>query len=139
MAEGLLKQILINKNINNIQVRSAGISAGLGLPASVNAVAVMAEQEIDITSHRSQPLTKSLIAASDLVLVMESYHQEYIERTFPETINNVKLLKEFGIHPDTNPDIQDPMGGSIAAYRYSAEEIKRCLIDFVAECFEGRK
>jgi protein-tyrosine-phosphatase len=138
MAEGLLKQMLIEKKRNNILVRSAGVSAGNGLPASVNAVAAMAEQGIDITSHRSQPLTGSLIAEAELILVMELYHKDYIERMFLKAAGKIKLLKEFGIHADTNPDVQDPMGGSIAAYRYSAEEINRCLVDFVAEYLEER-
>jgi protein arginine phosphatase len=139
MAEGLLKQILKERKLYNVQVRSAGISAGTGFPASVNAVAAMAEQGIDISSHRSQPVTQPLVEESDLILVMELYHKEYLQRAFPIASGKVKLLKEFGIQEDTSPDIQDPMGGSIAAYRYIAKEINRCVIDFVAEYFEGRK
>jgi protein-tyrosine-phosphatase len=139
MAEGLLKQILIEKHLNNVLVRSAGISAGNGLQASLNAVATMAEQGIDITSHRSQPVTSSLIAESDLILVMEEYHRDSILSFAPAASGKVRLLKEYDINSVSSMDIQDPMGGPIAAYRYSAKEIKRCLLNFVAEYFEGRK
>ncbi|MFB3896204.1 MAG: low molecular weight protein arginine phosphatase [bacterium] len=139
MAEGILKLILANKNHTEIKVLSAGIAAGTGFPASVNAVTAMAELGIDIRAHRSQPITSKLVKESDLILAMELYHKECIEQSFPEAVGKVKLVKEFGIHSDTNPDIDDPIGGSIASYRYTAEEINRCLIDFVAQYFEGRE
>lgn len=137
MAEGILKQLLMDKKRTDVQVQSAGISAGKGFPASVNAVAALAEQQIDITAHQSQPITKSLVEDADVILVMEVYHKECIQHAFPTAAKKIKLLKEFGIHDDNNPDIQDPIGGSLAAYRYSAKEINRCLIDFVKEYIEG--
>jgi len=139
MAEGILKRILSEKNLNNIQVWSAGISAGSGYPASLNAIAVMAERGIDITSHQSQPITGPLISESDLILVMEEYHRDDILNFFPAEAGKVHLLKEYDIDTVSLMDIQDPMGGAIAAYRFCAEEIKRCLLNFVSEYFEGRK
>ena len=139
MGQGLLKQILAEKNINHVTVRSAGIEGGSGFSASVNAVKVMQEQGIDITDHRSSPITPSLILNSDLILAMELYHKDYIESVFPEAKGKVKLVKEFGVHFDNNMDIQDPIGGSIEAYRYCAYEIKQCLLDFVQEYFDRSK
>lgn len=139
MAEGLLKQILAENNINNVIVHSAGISASSGFGASLNAVRVMQEQGVDISRHRSMPITSSLIANADVILVMESYHKEYILNLFPEADGKVKLVKEFGVHTDNYMDIRDPIGGSIEAYQYCAQEIKECLLNFVEEYFDGNK
>ncbi|MDI6784696.1 MAG: low molecular weight protein arginine phosphatase [bacterium] len=139
IAEGLLKQMLENKNICNVTVQSVGIGAGNGFPASANAVTAMQELGINIASHRSQQITQSLIADSDLILVMEVYHREYILSYVPEAEEKVRLVKEFGIHTNSSMDIQDPIGGSIDAYRYCAEEIRTCLLNFVVEYFDGSK
>jgi protein-tyrosine-phosphatase len=138
IGEGLLKQILAEKKIIEVTVRSAGISAGSGFSASANAIKVMQEQGIDITGHRSSPITQSLISQSDLILTMELYHKDYIEDIFPEANGKVKLVKEFGLHTDNYPDIQDPVGGTIESYRICAQEIQECLLNFVAEYFNKR-
>ncbi|MCX7919306.1 MAG: low molecular weight protein arginine phosphatase [bacterium] len=135
MGEGLLKQILAEKQITGVTVRSAGISAGSGFTASANAIKVMRELGIDISGHKSSPITVSLIENSDIILAMEQYHKEYIESMFPEANGKVRLVREFAVDTKNYLDIEDPIGGTLETYRRCADEIRRCLLNFVAEYF----
>ena len=56
MAEGLYKKYLQDKKINNIEVKSAGVSAFAGDMPSSEAVTVCKERGVDISSHRSSRL-----------------------------------------------------------------------------------
>jgi protein-tyrosine-phosphatase len=54
MAQGLFKQMLEEKGIDNVRCDSAGISAFDGEAASENSIESMSEIGIDISSHRSK-------------------------------------------------------------------------------------
>lgn len=72
MAEALLRQHLDEEGLR------AGISScgrlGDGTPAAAHAVTVMRERLLDITAHRSRPLTRAVLQGTDLVLTMERAH-----------------------------------------------------------------
>jgi len=67
MAEGLLK-----RDLPKIKVSSAGLDALVGYGADPIAVEIMAEQGIDIQSHRARMLTDNLVRQSELILVMDN-------------------------------------------------------------------
>jgi protein-tyrosine-phosphatase len=50
----------------NFQVLSAGIFTRDGLPASKEAIEVMAEENIDLNEHRSLSVSESLINEADV-------------------------------------------------------------------------
>jgi protein-tyrosine-phosphatase len=61
MAESLLRHALAAEKppLNAIEVRSAGMAAFPGDSASENAVRAMAKVGLDISAHRSTPLSSS--------------------------------------------------------------------------------
>jgi len=71
MAEGLLKHHTALERLDHIQITSAGTAAITGLTATNNAIRASAEHGIDISSHRSKPLTAGLVREADLILTME--------------------------------------------------------------------
>ena len=105
---------------------SAGIYAGAGSPASNNAVEAIRELQLDLTGHRSQPLTAELVNTSDLIVVMTAAHRFHLLQDFPEVGNRVCLLKSFGTSK-VAADISDPFGGSLNVYRRIRDEIDRAL------------
>jgi len=126
MAMGLLKKALKNKR--GVKISSAGVLAGNGSRASSHAIGVMKEEGIDISGHRSQPLTKSLVAAADLILVMTQVHKLEVINLLDYPGKEIYLLKEFISDKNvTDLDISDPIGRSRAVYRECLEEIGRCL------------
>ena len=107
-----------------IDVVSAGTQAWEGQPASAYTQQVAAEAGIDVSAHRSRPVTPELLEDADLVLVMEPAHRAAVvqagadpERTF--------VLSEWP--PPGEPDlvISDPFGGSIEAYEECWRRIRR--------------
>lgn len=57
-----------------VRLRSAGVIAMDGNPATDQAVEAMASRGIDLSGHRAARLTGEMIRESDLVLVMEEEH-----------------------------------------------------------------
>jgi protein-tyrosine-phosphatase len=113
MAEGFLRARL------SVDVQSAGTLGIFGSPAAENAVAVMKEKNIDISSHRSQGTTQKLISESDLILVMADEHLTYLSENFPEQRENIFLLRKFGRGRESleSTSIPDPIGLGYEDYR----------------------
>jgi len=121
MAAGFFFEKLVREDKHDqVRVRSAGIWALQGRPASAYALQVMSEHDLDITAHRGRDLTQSDIDEADLILVMTRRHADIIQRELKRTENKVHLLSEMAGEAH---DIQDPYGGSLADYRRTASEL----------------
>ncbi len=127
MAAGLLKKLLKGKG--DYQVATAGTAAIKGMPATPEAIQVMSEEDIDISEHRSSPLSDEMIAGADLILVMERRHQEHILARKPSAGNKVHLLSE--------SDIIDPIGRSLDFYRKVYAVIKENILRIAKKMEEG--
>jgi len=129
MAEGIFKYLLKNKNIDNINISSAGISAYEGEKANEKAISVLKSQGIDITSHKARQITDNIIEASDLILTMTYSHKMTILKYAPKASKKVFTLREFANtfneeNTEDNFDIDDPFGMDYNVYEQSMEEIK---------------
>lgn len=133
MAEGLLKKMLQDKNKNSISVKSAGVMAVDGIPATTGAILIMAEMGVDISSHKSSKLRAAMVKDSDLILVMERFHKDALLRVDPKIENKVKLLKEYINASPVELDINDPLGGELEVYRTCAKEIQACILKLIDE------
>jgi len=121
MAEGLMRQrAAADGSAGLLDVSSAGTWAQDGLPATATAVAVMAEQGIDITTHRSREVTADMLAGADLILVMTRGHAESLAAEFPEAAGRILLFSALG---GGAHDIADPVGLPAADYRRTAAEL----------------
>jgi protein arginine phosphatase len=117
MAEAILK----SKNISGIEVKSAGVYAATGVPASQHAQKVLEEQKID-HHHQSSALTRELTDWASFIFTMTAGHKDSIVRMFPGVKEKVFTLKEFVGH-DVDSDIMDPFGGSLEIYRKTYRDI----------------
>lgn len=118
MATGLLRQKLAEKGLDRqYQVRSAGVWADDGRPASENAVEVMAERGIDIGDHIAHSLTAEDLAEADLVLVMGQEHAQVLRTTWPQYAWKVWRLGEMS---GRRKDVVDPYLEPIEQYRACA-------------------
>jgi protein-tyrosine phosphatase len=107
-------------------VRSAGIAAAAGSPASSESVAIMREQGLDLGKHESQPLTEQLVRHADLILTMTAGHWQTIVDRWPGAADRTQMLLPEQI------DVVDPIGRAVDDYRRCAEQI-RIGVDFHAE------
>jgi len=122
MAEGLLNLFLSKKQIDSTEwkIASAGCWAIPDIPATTHAIATMEALGWDISNHRSQPLSESLLAHHSLVLCMELAHILFIQRHFSLFANRAFLLYSMIEKED---ELVDPIGGSRTKYEKTAREI----------------
>lgn len=133
MAAAIMNDIAI-KNDLDILIESAGIFAYIGQKASSEAIQAMKEMNIDLSSHRSKPLTDELINKADIILTMTKAHKQLIEQMAPD---KVFTLSEYA--DGTQRDIIDPFGGDIEEYRQTATEIYGALTDTAEKLQEQNK
>jgi tRNA threonylcarbamoyl adenosine modification protein (Sua5/YciO/YrdC/YwlC family) len=134
MAEVLCKHLLaehLGWPVDELAARgfvvlSAGVYAAFDLPASRGALRAMRERGLDLSAHRSQPLTPSLLDDASVVFVMTRHHAECIADLFPEANAKVRLLDPSGA------DIPDPVGGSEETFRECAADLERHLREVIA-------
>jgi protein-tyrosine phosphatase len=127
MAEGILRSLLPAELSGQIVVRSAGTMAPQGSPATPLAIETAAKHGIDIKSHRATLLDAELLGESDLVLCMESSHA-----TAPadaDAADRIQLVSRPGNQGGgADMDVQDPIGGTQAAYEKTFDRIESDLI-----------
>lgn len=107
MAEGVLRS-MVGGESPSIEVTSAGTAGIDGMPATAEAVEVMAERGIDISRHTSSGLTREMAEAADLVFAMAEHHIAGILAVAPGVRTKTYLLSEFA--DGTQVDVPDPIG-----------------------------
>ncbi|MBN2549980.1 MAG: hypothetical protein JXB15_12530 [Anaerolineales bacterium] len=123
MAMGLLK-IKVKDEADDWKIESAGIWAYSGDPAAVNTQIIIKARGGDVSSHRSQPITTSLVEAFNLILVMERGHKEALRAAFPEYAPRIFLMSEM---IGESLDIADPVGHPLEDYEHTSREIDLIL------------
>jgi len=124
MAAAILRQKAEEKG-RNIEVDSAGIFAFAGDKASKEAIEVLKEKEIDISSHRSKLVTDEVLEEADLVLTMTKSHKETLLLKHPSVEEKIYTLKEYTYGIDR--DVFDPYGQGLRAYKDVEEELSDAL------------
>jgi glycine hydroxymethyltransferase len=128
MAEGLLRHRLGPHT--PWVVKSAGVAAPQGMPASEEAVQALAEWKLDLGGHRSKPLSPRLVDEAALIVVMTATHAQAVVSRFPEARGKVRMLTSFGA--SRQPEgIPDPIGLSLDVYRHTRDRIDSAVADVV--------
>lgn len=126
MAEAIARRRIAERGWTDVEVRSAGVAAFPGSPASAGAVRASDAHGLDLTGHRSTPLTAELADQADLVLTMSSNHLvRVVELGAGE---RAAVITAFAGGPEGVPEtgeddvcvaedgVPDPIGGSDEAY-----------------------
>ncbi len=122
MAEALFRNKAADRTM---EIRSAGVAAYNGQPASPHAQQVLTERGI-AHQHQARRLDEELIGWADLILTMTRSHKDMILHYFPATADKVFTLREY-VGVEGMGDIADPFGGTVEEYRRCAEEIDESL------------
>lgn len=125
MAEGILKTMVNKTKYKNfVEISSAGTLDLISIPAHDFSLKVAEENEIDIRSHRSRPVSTGIIDCADLIFCMALNHFNFLKEKFPEQKNKFVLLKEWQRKTLlTNPSIADPIGHELEFFRKTYAEI----------------
>jgi protein-tyrosine-phosphatase len=80
------------------------------------------ERHMDLAGHRSQPLTRTLVAESDLILAMSGQHLERIQALGGG--DKGYLLTSYPALGGSGRGIVDPVGADLTVYRDTADELE---------------
>lgn len=125
LADAIAKRLVAVSGRTDIEVSSAGTHAHDGSAASDGSLLVGMERGLDLSAHRSRLLTREIVKASDLVLVMAPPHRARVKELDPKA--KVHLLVGFASGEGDGHAVQDPFGGDLAAYRKAADDLEREL------------
>ena len=136
MAEGICNRELSEKlgcSVDQLgekgyKVVSAGIMAGTGFSATPEAIQACSEESVDISDHRSQPVTMDLINRADFIYVMDSSHRHAVLNLASHKAGQIEFLSK-------QVDITDPIGMSIGTYRKCANLIAQSIEERLGELF----
>jgi protein-tyrosine phosphatase len=123
MGEGLLRDRWAKTGRTDLKVTSMGTHGLDNQPASEYARLVCGEHGIDISGHRSRQLMSDELAASHLIFTMEQVHKEFVNMFFPRVSDRIFLLGAWPGKETRKCNIEDPMGGTMKAYRRSFDII----------------
>ena len=93
-------------------IRSCGTLGFSGSPASENAIKVMEEIGVNLTVHRSTPVSRELIQWADLILPMEPVHREEVLSLGANPYTILPFYEIIDLEK-----IPDPIGRDIEFYR----------------------
>lgn len=135
MAEKLLQHALAAQSapLNQIEVVSAGVAAGYGDPASTNSVAALKKVQLDLSRHKSQPVTQDLIERAFLILGMTQSHLDILQHYHTNLPGRLHLFRAF-MGADHDIEIPDPFGQNFAAYAACMDAMAEAipsLIDYL--------
>ena len=134
MAEALARRILSEKltvpelelERRGISVVSAGSFALPGARATPQAVEAVKELGVDLSHHRSRPLTVELIHQADVIYTMSRNHARQVTSLVPSATEKVTTLDPAG-------DIDDPIGSDVHIYQELAGQLHKLIEQRLAE------
>jgi len=128
MAEGLLRHALAAQPapLQSLKVVSAGVATRLGEPVSENSVIALKKAGIDISGHRSQPLTQEMLDHALAVFGMTESHRAIIQYRATPAPKHLYLFRDF-LPPPAEKEIGDPYGGPLKVYEACRDELVEAI------------
>ena len=125
MAAALARRAAADRGWSQVEVASAGTGAMPGSPASPEVPTVLEEDNVDLGAHESQELTPELVEWADLILAMSPSHLAAIDRMGGG--EKAGLVTDFMEGEDGGRPVVDPIGGDIAIYRATRDQLKQAI------------
>lgn len=135
MAEALLRAALTKRGegLGHLKVASCGLAADDGVPASENSRRAMSKIGLDLSAHRSRPVSQEAMDRSLVVFAMTARHVEALRERFTRLPEHVVVLRDV-LPEGASKDIPDPFGADLREYeecRDSMVEAVPALIEFL--------
>lgn len=133
MAAALLQHALVAQPepLRSLRVISAGVAARGGEAVSENSVQALRKVGLDISGHRSQPLTQDLLDGALAVICMTESHLAMIQVQAEPAPENLFLFRQFVPGPG-DKEIGDPFGGPLRLYESVRDEMVESIPSLVA-------
>ena len=125
LAEGVARAAVEKRGWRNVAIKSAGTGAAMAASASPDAIVVAAEHGVDLTAHKSQPLTQELVDWADLILAMSPSHLWAVGEM--DGADKAGLLTDFIEGDGYGHAIEDPYGSDIETYRETYDQLETAI------------
>lgn len=124
MAAALLQHALAAQPepLRSLKVISAGVAARTGEAVSENSVLALRKVGIDVSQHRSQPLTQKMLDEALAVICMTESHRAMIQVQADPVPKNLLLFRQF-VPGEGDKEIADPYGGPLRVYEAARDEM----------------
>ncbi|MGB0335259.1 MAG: low molecular weight protein arginine phosphatase [Opitutales bacterium] len=132
MGERLLQHALAAEGspLDQLEVVSAGVAAGYGDPASTNSIEALKKIQLDLSNHKSQPVTQSLIDQAFAIFGMTQSHIDILNHYHRNLPSRVHLFREF-MSDGADQEIPDPFGQNFAAYAACLDSMAEAIPSIV--------
>jgi protein-tyrosine-phosphatase len=120
----LLRGLLSQRGLEQIQVDSAGTGAGHGDPATPQAMTTISGFGLSLQDHRSRQVAELDLASYDHILCMTSSHAAYV-RSMGVPANRISVVNA------EQGGVPDPFGGTAADYELCARTLERYAVNLV--------
>ncbi|WP_347552833.1 low molecular weight protein arginine phosphatase [Pseudalkalibacillus hwajinpoensis] len=124
-----MAEVILKNRSENIEVKSAGVFAANGAPASHQVETLLTEKKLAFT-HRAQMLDRQLAEWGDILLTMTSSHKALVLRDFPDLADKVYTLKEYAVDEEKYDEYQQ---------KAAEIEMKRAAFSHDVTSFEGEE
>jgi protein-tyrosine-phosphatase len=133
MAAALLQHALRAESepLRSLKVTSAAVAGRGGEPVSENSVFALKKVGLDVSNHRSRPLTQEMLDGALAVIGMTESHRAMIHLHGAPVPGNLFLFREF-MPGAVDREIGDPFGGPIRAYEAARDEMVEAIPSLVA-------
>ncbi|HEX5829620.1 MAG TPA: low molecular weight protein arginine phosphatase [Gemmatimonadaceae bacterium] len=125
MAVAIARALIAERGLQGVEVESAGSGAMAGGAASDGALLVALEQGMDLSEHRSRPLTPEIVRDADVVLGMASQHVEAARRFGAS--DRAELLTTYATRGGADAGVSDPFGAGLDVYRQTFAELRELV------------
>ncbi len=106
---------------HHVLVKSVGIAASNGVPASPESVDIIKRLGLDLSQHASQMVSDNIIRDADVIYTMTRGHLAALLAQYPTVEHRVHMLSPDGL------DVSDPIGGPMEMYERCAKQIDEYL------------
>ena len=138
----LAERLLREAGRRDIRCSSAGIRASQAARSPAHAVAAARHYGIRLDDHVPRQLVRDLVAAHDVVMVMEASQQHQLQAMYPEFRDRILLLPLFDDSPAgayERCNLPDPFGQPIEVFEACYARIDRVLRRWVSAVNAGEK
>jgi low molecular weight protein-tyrosine phosphatase len=123
-------EAVLQRALPDVAVTSAGF-VGSDRPVPHLALTIAANRGLDLSRHRSRPLTQSAFAGTDLVIVMDSAQARQLTGFFPAVRGRIVIAGDLDPRFDVARAITDPWNRSGEVFESSFDRLDRCAVTLV--------
>lgn len=126
LAEAIARRAVEDLGWSHVEVRSAGVAALDGDPASEGSLRAATRHGLDLSGHRATALTPPLIAWADVILTMSRSHLSAVQAA--GGTGKSSLVTDFAKGDEEGedaraPGVVDPVGGDDDAYEATYRQL----------------